>query len=70
MDQANIVTIRALRRVRRLRELAYPPMADYLDGVVKATADDPAVKAAGQAQIEAYCVQCRGVKQRYSKPVA
>ena len=36
----------------------YPPMADYLDGVVKGD----------QAQIDAYIAACQAVKAKYPKP--
>jgi len=40
----------------RLKE--YPPIADYLDGVVKGD----------QAQIDAYIAACQAVKMKYPKP--
>jgi len=40
-----------------LRQLAYPPMADYLDGIVKNDA----------IQIETYISQCQAVKERFPK---
>ncbi len=40
------------------REAEYPPMADYLDGVVKGD----------QAQIDAYIAACQAVKAKYPKP--
>lgn len=43
---------------QRLRALEYPPMADYLDGVVKGD----------QAQIDAYIAACQAVKEKYPKP--
>lgn len=43
---------------RELRAAEYPPMADYLDGIVK---DD-------QAQIDAYIAACLAVKAKYPKP--
>lgn len=43
---------------QRLRAPEYPPMADYLDGVVKGD----------QAQIDAYIAACQAVKARYPKP--
>jgi hypothetical protein len=42
--------------VNRRRE--YPPMADYIDGVVKGD----------QAQIQDYIDKCLAVKQKYPKP--
>jgi hypothetical protein len=40
------------------RKAAYPPFADYLDGVVKGN----------QAQIDAYIAACQAVKTKYPKP--
>lgn len=40
------------------RAAEYPPMADYIDGVVKGD----------QAQIDAYIAACRAVKAKYPKP--
>ncbi len=40
------------------RAMAYPPMADYLDGIVKGD----------QAQIDKYIADCLAVKARYPKP--
>ena len=41
-----------------MRMLEYPPMADYLDGVVKGD----------QVQIDAYIATCLAVKAKYPKP--
>jgi len=43
---------------RQLRATAYPPIADYLDGVVKGDT----------VQIQAYLDQCLEVKKKYPKP--
>lgn len=40
------------------RRAEYPPIADYLDGVVKSD----------QAQIDAYIAACLAVKDKYPKP--
>ena len=40
------------------RAAEYPPMADYIDGVVKGD----------QAQIDAYIAACQAVKAKYPKP--
>lgn len=40
------------------RQLEYPPMADYLDGIVKGD----------QAQVQAYIDACLAVKAKYPKP--
>jgi hypothetical protein len=44
---------------QRKRVAEYPPMADYIDGVVKGD----------QAQIDAYIAACQAVKAKYPKPV-
>jgi hypothetical protein len=44
---------------QRKRAAEYPPMSDYLDGVVKGD----------QAQIDAYIAACQAVKAKYPKPV-
>lgn len=41
-----------------LRAAEYPPMTDYLDGVVKGD----------QAQIDKYIADCQAVKAKYPKP--
>jgi hypothetical protein len=43
---------------KRDRAFAYPPMADYLDGIVKGD----------QAQIDAYIAACLAVKAQFPKP--
>lgn len=45
---------------QRQRAREYPPMADYLDGVVKGD----------QAQIDAYIAACLAVKAKYPKEQA
>lgn len=45
---------------QRQRAAAYPPITDYLDGVVK---ND-------QAQIDAYIAACQAVKAQFPKPGA
>lgn len=42
---------------QRQRAREYPPMTDYLDGVVKGD----------QAQIDAYIAACQAVKAKYPK---
>lgn len=42
--------------IKRRKE--YPPMSEYLDGVVKGD----------QAQIQAYIEKCLAVKEKYPKP--
>lgn len=41
-----------------MRALAYPPITDYLDGIVKGD----------QAQVDAYIAACLAVKVMYPKP--
>ena len=43
---------------QRQRVTEYPPMTDYIDGVVKGD----------QAQIDAYIAACLAVKAKYPKP--
>lgn len=45
---------------QRDRVAEYPPMADYLDGIVKGD----------QAQVQAYIAACLAVKEKYPKPDA
>lgn len=44
---------------QRDRQREYPPITDYIDGVVKGD----------QAQIDAYVAACLAVKEKYPKPV-
>ena len=48
----------AATEYQRQRALEYPPITDYLDGVVKGD----------QAQIDAYIAACQAVKAKYPKP--
>jgi hypothetical protein len=43
---------------QRQRAREYPPMADYIDGIVKGD----------QAQVQAYIDVCLAVKAKYPKP--
>lgn len=43
---------------QRQRAAEYPPMADYLDGIVKGD----------QAQVQVYIDACLAVKAKYPKP--
>lgn len=45
---------------QRDRRAEYPPIEDYLDGIVKGD----------QAQIDAYIAACQAVKEKYPKPEA
>lgn len=47
-----------LARVLNARADEYPPMSDYIDGVVKGD----------QAQIDKYIADCKAVKLKYPKP--
>lgn len=47
-----------LARIRVQRSSEYPPITDYIDGVVKGD----------QAQIQAYIDACLAVKAKYPKP--
>lgn len=47
------------KQYQRKRALEYPPITDYLDGVVKGD----------QAQIDAYIAACQAVKNKYPKGV-
>lgn len=44
---------------QRLRAAEYPPITDYLDGVVKGD----------QAQIDKYIADCQAVKDKYPKGI-
>ena len=47
-----------LSRVLEARSKEYPPMSDYIDGIVKGD----------QAQIDKYIADCLAVKAKYPKP--
>jgi hypothetical protein len=46
------------KEYQRQRAIEYPPVTDYIDGVVKGD----------QAQIDAYIAACIAVKAKYPKP--
>lgn len=46
------------KQYQRNRALEYPPITDYIDGVVKGD----------QEQIDAYIAACQAVKTKYPKP--
>jgi hypothetical protein len=48
----------AKTQYQRQRAAEYPPMADYLDGIVKGN----------QAQVQTYVDACLAVKAKYPKP--
>jgi hypothetical protein len=59
--QAEITRLQAIHdstQYQRDREPEYPPMSDYLDGIVK---DDT-------AQVDKYISDCLAVKAKYPKP--
>lgn len=47
-----------LQKILKLRANNYPPMSDYLDGIVKGD----------QAQVDKYIADCLAVKAKYPKP--
>lgn len=49
---------RSKTQYRRDRAVEYPPITDYIDGVVKGD----------QAQVQAYIDACLAVKAKYPKP--
>jgi DNA polymerase I-like protein with 3'-5' exonuclease and polymerase domains len=60
---ANVLQIQAKKEVNKYmsdRAKEYPPITDYIDGVVKGD----------QAQIQAYIDACLAVKAKYPKGVA
>lgn len=58
VDGKCVKTVTSVTDYRVQRAAEYPPMADYLDGVVKGD----------QAQIDAYIAACQAVKTKYPKP--
>ncbi len=57
IDEAAVAAWVDPNAYQRKRAAEYPPMADYLDGVVKGD----------QAQIDAYIAACQAVKAKYPK---
>ena len=57
-QSAAVLAERARTQYQKDRAAEYPPMTDYLDGVVKGD----------QAQIDAYIAACLAVKAKYPKP--
>ena len=53
-----LASVYTAQEYARKREFEYPPVSDYLDGVVKGN----------QAQIDAYIAACQAVKAKYPKP--
>jgi hypothetical protein len=59
--EINLATVNAWvdpNAYKSKRQAEYPPITDYLDGVVKGN----------QAQIDAYIAACQAVKTKYPKP--
>ena len=59
--EAEVVRLQAdyeAKQYQRDRAAEYPPMADYLDGIVKGDT----------AQVQAYIDACLAVKAKYPKP--
>jgi hypothetical protein len=57
-SEAYLENERALLEIQSSRAKQYPPITDYIDGVVKGD----------QAQIQAYIDECLAVKAKYPKP--
>jgi hypothetical protein len=55
---AEVLAALSATRYQWQRANQYPPITDYLDGVVKGD----------QAQIDAYIAACQAVKAKYPKP--
>lgn len=61
LDEARMAAQRAAfaqTKYQRDRAAEYPPITDYIDGVVKSD----------QAQVQAYIDACLAVKAKYPKP--
>jgi hypothetical protein len=57
-DLAAAETLVAANAYKELRAAAYPPFSDYLDGIVKGSAE----------QAQEYVDACLAVKERFPKP--
>lgn len=55
----SVIAERNATRYILQRQGEYPPITDYIDGVVKGD----------QAQIDAYIAACQAVKAKYPKPL-
>lgn len=53
-----LIALHEVTEYQRLRKSEYPPITDYIDGVVKGD----------QAQIDKYIADCLTVKAKYPKP--
>ena len=58
-QQDELVRQYAANEYKEKRRNEYPPITDYVDGVVKGD----------QSQIDAYVAACQAVKAKYPKPV-
>lgn len=58
-QQDELVRQYAVNEYKEKRRNEYPPITDYIDGVVKGD----------QAQIDAYIAACQAVKAKYPKPI-
>lgn len=58
IDEAESIAQRNANQYKESRLAEYPPMADYIDGIVKGD----------QAQVQAYIDACLAVKAKYPKP--
>lgn len=57
-EAARLEEIQKATEYQRLRAKEYPPVTDYLDGLVKGD----------QAQMDKYIADCQAVKNKYPKP--
>ena len=57
-EEKLVIAEREAIAYKKLRAKEYPPIADYLDGIVKGD----------QEQIAAYIAACQAVKAKYPKP--
>lgn len=59
-EKAAVAAANTLENILRKRAAEYPPITDYLDGIVKGDAE----------QVQAYIDACLAVKAKYPKPDA
>lgn len=57
IEELRLASLYKASEYQRLRSKEYPPITDYLDGVVKGD----------QAQIDKYIADCQAVKAKYPK---
>lgn len=57
-DNNAVEALMASEAYKELRAKEYPPITDYIDGIVKGD----------QAQIDKYIADCQAVKAKYPKP--